>query len=1407
MTHLYEFASLSVKLSEVIKPLDESTVEDFLGWRKDFQFVLTNMKETLGWSLDSSVFKRDSNMLRIENILLKSLVKLKAACLAMSLVDDISDRFSRLLSWFSASSYGLCMKEKADSFVQGDLSIIEYFSSKKERLETAYAAELARNEYSKSKFIKSMLDGFNPDSRYKIGFRGVDDLSQLMDIVFGISEYDSLRELRESQQVVINSIESEKRLVKEVSDLKKEIAKLKSAPVPVPEKKKKHKKECKTCGKDISSSDFAFCEGCYREWKSSMKKSKKANAISGDEEGSVSSISIFSVNQSSYLFSQHCIGGKNVKVMWDTGATNSFGTPEVSYTSKKNSKSVVKFANGDKEISWKKGLVEFDLEGKIIKVWVQIVKSLPTPVILGMDFMRNVVNLDLVHNKIVLDDKPGSFVSSLIAPDVPVVDFVPSELDYPCLVGLQGRLRDTIISWIIKFKSLESRGWVTTPQDLDIFDVKLKDDVPVFQNSTKFFGDDLKAVEGIVRKWYDLGIIRRSKSKYASRMLLVKKVLPDGKVKHRLVPHFVEMNKKIISEEYPLPIPKDCASRVTGRFKSIIDIDSAYLHCKATDLSSEVLAFTVNHIDGLGSHFEFSNVMPWSTKNAGRHLQRLVENMGKFDYVASGKKFSRNLLYDSMEAFQDDIAIHNDDLDLHIDDINELFDRMFHSGLVPSWSKCLFSEDEIKWCGLLVGPDGIRQDPAKVEALSRLRPPSSWKGLECLVGKMNWHRSHVPKYAEITKPIYDFLSSRSRRKFIWNTNCQRSFMRFVHQIKRDVVLRRLSPVGQIFLDVDMSSSNRTLAAVLIQEQGGKEVILGYASKKLGEKEINYGAPKLELMAIWFGLSHFEYEVKGRNAIVRSDHKSLSDLHFKNPKGIWASWLVDIMSFDVKIIHINGKDNVLADAISRLTDWAQDLNSLVIDDVQDRKRIIRRYHHHLSDRKTIQNIQQKYYWDSLSKDVQDFKNNCYYCLRNRKGGELRNKLISSDIPDRLWESFGIDVIPLLELRNGEKKSIAVIVDNLSNMAFMYVLENLKASEFIRKLKSKVFDFTGPPKVIIGDKAKQFLSADFESLLKGDGIIYKHSSADHHQGNAQVENRIKTLKRLLHSFLDEGMSLRSSIKETLHAANNVMVNDSRGFTPFHIVNGFIYEDGFDRIIKSDMEARSYAREISKKNLDKARDKQQLYYDIGKKNRNFKEGDWVMVVNKNKVKWNQDDLVGPYRVEKVLSNDNYLIHNHFSSSWNVYNIQQIGDLVDVSDSRFQYKFDKDSKKWIVDDSRKLSNSKPVVQSISDDRIKGIVADPAVREIGPIVQELVNQDCVHALPLDVVPSRNVPILGDKIKVFFQSRSGETGRNVIGQVIGVKDNNDFLVKWDKQKKPETVNMKPEDMTESKDNDERWSFI
>jgi hypothetical protein len=68
------------------------------------------------------------------------------------------------------------------------------------------------------------------------------------------------------------------------------------------------------------------------------------------------------------------------------------------------------------------------------------------------------------------------------------------------------------------------------------------------------------------------------------------------------------------------------------------------------------------------------------------------------------------------------------------------------------------------------------------------------------------------------------------------------------------------------------------------------------------------------------------------------------------------------------------------------------------------------------------------------------------------------------------------------------------------------------------------------------------------------------------------------------------------------------------------------------------------------------QKEYYDEGKKNRFFKEGDLLLVKNHAKTQWNQDMRVGPYRIEKVLKYDNYLLYDQCKKSWKKVNVEML-------------------------------------------------------------------------------------------------------------------------------------------------------
>lgn len=90
--------------------------------------------------------------------------------------------------------------------------------------------------------------------------------------------------------------------------------------------------------------------------------------------------------------------------------------------------------------------------------------------------------------------------------------------------------------------------------------------------------------------------------------------------------------------------------------------------------------------------------------------------------------------------------------------------------------------------------------------------------------------------------------------------------------------------------------------------------------------MNKSTPEQECLAIHFAINQFRPYVYGNQFLVRSDHKSLIYLFsHKNPSPKLTRIRVELEDYDFTIEHIKGKNNVAADALSRIT--IEDLKDL------------------------------------------------------------------------------------------------------------------------------------------------------------------------------------------------------------------------------------------------------------------------------------------------------------------------------------------------------------------------------------------------------------------------------------------------------------------------------------------------
>lgn len=104
-----------------------------------------------------------------------------------------------------------------------------------------------------------------------------------------------------------------------------------------------------------------------------------------------------------------------------------------------------------------------------------------------------------------------------------------------------------------------------------------------------------------------------------------------------------------------------------------------------------------------------------------------------------------------------------------------------------------------------------------------------------------------------------------------------------------------------------------LSGVLMQEG---QVIL-YESSKLNDHKHNYVTHDLELATISHSLKIWRHYLLGRGFVLMSQHIGIRYLFDQpNLNARQARWLATLNNFDFEIKYIKGKENMVADALSK-----------------------------------------------------------------------------------------------------------------------------------------------------------------------------------------------------------------------------------------------------------------------------------------------------------------------------------------------------------------------------------------------------------------------------------------------------------------------------------------------------------
>ena len=102
--------------------------------------------------------------------------------------------------------------------------------------------------------------------------------------------------------------------------------------------------------------------------------------------------------------------------------------------------------------------------------------------------------------------------------------------------------------------------------------------------------------------------------------------------------------------------------------------------------------------------------------------------------------------------------------------------------------------------------------------------------------------------------------------------------------------------------------------MLLQE--GQHVV--YASRTLTDTEHRDSNIERELVGVVFGLERLHHYTFGKPITVETDHQPLTSIWKKTIATSKPRLLLRLAQYDVHIEYLRGKENVIADALSRVT---------------------------------------------------------------------------------------------------------------------------------------------------------------------------------------------------------------------------------------------------------------------------------------------------------------------------------------------------------------------------------------------------------------------------------------------------------------------------------------------------------
>ena len=238
------------------------------------------------------------------------------------------------------------------------------------------------------------------------------------------------------------------------------------------------------------------------------------------------------------------------------------------------------------------------------------------------------------------------------------------------------------------------------------------------------------------------------------------------------------------------------------------------------------------------------------------------------------------------------------------------FCKHFARNLYANMKKCTFGVDKVVFLGFVVSSKGVHVDESKIEAIKTWPQPTNLQQVRSFLGLAGFYRCFVNDFSTIAAPLHAL--SKKNAPFVWGSLQSTAFDELKSLLTHAPILA-LPNFDKTF-EVHCDASGTGIGGVLMQEKRA----IAYFSEKLSGAQLNYPIYDKELYALVRVLHVWEHYLRPHEFVIHTDHETLKYLKGQTKLNKrHAKWSEFIESFPYVIKYIKGKENVVADALSRI----------------------------------------------------------------------------------------------------------------------------------------------------------------------------------------------------------------------------------------------------------------------------------------------------------------------------------------------------------------------------------------------------------------------------------------------------------------------------------------------------------